>query len=246
MAGGRPVEHERLYDRLYEDLMAGSKPFVSITGGGGKTTLMIGLARFFKEKGLSVLVTTTTKVISPYLLDYGQDRVFHDEGVLGFVPSPGEVVFYAHISEDGNKWCSPGFDNLAALYNLYDVVLCEADGSKRLPLKVHTSRDPQIHPLTTVGIGVVGMWSLGEDVSKVVFGPCSLSGTVDAAFMDWYFKEPEGILKGLPVGRRAVVFNGCDLPLGKTPRTIACEAARAFDVPIYIASAKEGLLYGLF
>ena len=146
-----------LYDVLYGgycDSKDGPKPFVSITGGGGKTTLMIESARYFKEKGLSVLVTTTTKVISPYLLDYGQDGVFNDEGVLSHDPKEGEIVFYAHVSDDGNKWCSPGFENLSQLYGMYDVVLCEADGSKRLPVKVHTSRDPQIHPLTNMSLGI--------------------------------------------------------------------------------------------
>ena len=103
-----------IYDGLEDSCNAGGfapKPFVSITGGGGKTTLMIESARYFKEKGLSVLVTTTTKVISPYLLDYGQDRVFDDESILSYVPKAGEVVFYAHVFENGNKWCSPGFGN---------------------------------------------------------------------------------------------------------------------------------------
>lgn len=239
MTGGRL----NLYESLYDDMMAGDKPFVSITGGGGKTTLMIGLARFFKGIGRSVLITTTTKVISPYLLDYGQDRVFCDEGVLAYTPSSSEVVFYAHISEDGNKWMSPGFDNLASLYGRYDVVLCEADGSKRLPVKVHTTRDPQIHPLTNVGIGVFGMWAFGRSVQEVVFGPCPIDGLVDMPFMDWYFSDPQGILKGLEPERRAVVFNGADLPSCEACRNAAHGIHRPDDVGLYIASAKEGVVY---
>lgn len=244
-----------LYDVLYDDYCDskdGPKPFVSITGGGGKTTLMIESARYFKEKGLSVLVTTTTKVISPYLLDYGQDRVFDDESALSYNPKAGEVVFYAHVSEDGNKWCSPGFENLSCLYGMYDAVLCEADGSKRLPVKVHTSRDPQIHPLTNVAVGVFGMWALGCRVKDVVFGPCPerlADGIVDAAFMDWYFSEPEGVLKGVVPGlsgRRIVMFNGGDLGFDEKTKSMIAGIAKPSDVDIYVASAKEGVLYGRF
>lgn len=244
-----------LYDVLYGgycDSKDGPKPFVSITGGGGKTTLMIESARYFKEKGLSVLVTTTTKVISPYLLDYGQDKVFNDEGVLSHDPKEGEIVFYAHVSEDGNKWCSPGFENLSQLYGRYDVVLCEADGSKRLPVKVHTARDPQIHPLTNMSIGVFGMWALGGKVKDVVFGPCPekfADGVVDIAFLDWYFSNPEGVLKGLApnrFGRRIVFFNGGDVGFDEKSGAMLAGVSKPDDVDIYVASAREGVLYGRF
>ncbi len=244
-----------LYDVLYYghgDSKDDTKPFVSITGGGGKTTLMIESARYFKEKGLSVLVTTTTKVISPYLLDYGQDRIFNDESVLSYAPEKGEVVFYAHVSQDGNKWCSPGFDNLSRLYDVYDVVLCEADGSKRLPVKVHTARDPQMHPLTNVSIGVFGMWALGCRVKDAVFGPCPeefVDGVVDIAFLDWYFSNPEGVLKGLApnrFGRRVVVFNGGDMGFDEGLGAVLAGVSKPDDVDIYVASAREGVLYGRF
>lgn len=256
------LENKNLYEELfgvYDGLEASCnaggfvpKPFVSITGGGGKTTLMIESARYFKEKGLSVLVTTTTKVISPYILDYGQDRVFDDESILSHVPKAGEVVFYAHVFENGNKWCSPGFENLSLLYEMYDVVLCEADGSKRLPVKIHTARDPQIHPLTNATIGVFGMWALWCSVQDVVFGPCCQGlrdGIVDASFLDWYFSNPEGILKGLSPGlsgRRVVLFNGGDLGCDERTKSTIARIAKPKDVEIYVASAKEGVLYGRF
>jgi len=234
-----------LYGHLYENLKTTSRPFFSITGGGGKTTLMIGLARYFKKKGCSVLITTTTKVLSPYLLDYGQDKVFSDESILSYKPHSGEVVFYAHVSEDGNKWCSPGFDNLTELYGVYDIIISEADGSKRLPVKIHTARDPQIHPLTTATIAVFGMWAIGHDASEVAFGPTK-AGIVDALYLDWYFEEPEGLLKDLIPNHSAVVFNGGDLGLDKRFTNMVSQIKRPNDIKIYVASARDGQLYGIY
>ncbi len=49
---------------------------VSITGSGGKTSLMIAMARHARAIGQSVLITTTTKLGSPMLIDYGADFIF--------------------------------------------------------------------------------------------------------------------------------------------------------------------------
>lgn len=51
---------------------------VSITGSGGKTSLMIAMARHARAIGQSVLITTTTKLGSPMLVDYGADFIFMD------------------------------------------------------------------------------------------------------------------------------------------------------------------------
>lgn len=241
---------KNLYKCLYEDMGTNKKPFISITGGGGKTTLMIGLAKFLKEKGKTVLITTTTKLISPYLLDYGQDKVFSDESILNYVPNPQEVVFYAHISQEDkkdkedNKWCSPGFDNLAKLYEIYDVIISEADGSKHLPVKIHTFKDPQIHPLTTFTISVFGMWALNCKTCEVAFGP-SIDSVVDSSYMTWYFSNPDGILKGTIPYHRAVVFNGADLRIDNLQDDIKLinNIKRPKDVKIYISTVREGILY---
>ncbi len=243
---GKRSLYKCLWEDL-EDLETNKKPFISIIGGGGKTSIMIGLSRYLKEKGKTVLITTTTKLICPYLLDYGQDKVFNDESILKYSPNPNEVVFYAHDSKDGSKWSSPGFENLAQLYEKYDVIISEADGSRRLPVKIHTSKDPQIHPLTTFTIAVFGMWALGCKSSEVAFGP-SIDKVIDNLYMDWYFSEPEGILKGTIPHHRIVVFNGADLRRANYQDDINLirNIKRPKDVKIYIASSKDGVLYAKF
>ena len=70
-------------DEMERTLISGGRGFVSVTGGGGKTSFMASFGKHLRDKGLSVLITTTTKVMSPRLHKYGQDMTYSDENVLG-------------------------------------------------------------------------------------------------------------------------------------------------------------------
>ena len=233
-----------LYSTITQDLIVGSKAFISIIGGGGKTTTMIGLAKYLKSCGKRVLITTTTKVVSPYVLDYGQDLIFNNEDVLEYLPKHAEVVFYAQLSELDNKWRYPSFESLIQLYDRYDVILSEADGSRGLPIKIHTARDPQIQPLTTATISLMGVWAIGGSTNEVAFGHgVKNPKTVNEEYLNWYISYSEGLLKGSNQNNRAILFNGCDkgydsslLRALKVPKDVKC----------YAASANKGVLYEAF
>ena len=183
--------------------------FISITGGGGKTSLLSLLGRYFRNQGKSVLLTTTTKLMSPRLHDYGQDIIFEDESVLGYRPEKGQTVFYAeHSTMDMKKWIAPREEVLTILSSMYDVVISEADGSRGLPFKIHTERDPVIHPSTTAVIAVAGLWGIGEKAYSAVFGSDE-DVPVDRDYLERYVKMEEGISKGF-IGNNAIVFNGAE------------------------------------
>lgn len=57
-------------------------------------------------------------------------------------------------------------EKLEELRGLSDVLLIEADGAKRLPLKVPEEWEPVIPELVDLLIGVVGMDALGEPDSE--------------------------------------------------------------------------------
>ena len=175
----------RLSDWLIGKLIPEGRGFISITGGGGKTSLMSLLGHALAESGLSVLITTTTKVASPRLHDYGADLVFEDESILGEEAEKGKLAFYAeHSVLDMKKWIAPREEVLSALYQKYDVIISEADGSRGLPLKLHTERDPVIHPLTTAVIGVMGLWGIGDKIYSSVFGD-GRDGIIDDSYLSW-------------------------------------------------------------
>lgn len=218
--------------RLEELLIPDGRGFVSITGGGGKTGFMIAFAQYLRQTGKSVLLTTTTHVESPSVRDYGAGYVFVDKAVFTHEACKGEIVFYAE--GDGQRLSGPSCEALSLLSNRYDVILCEADGSRHKPLKVHSSRDPVIHPCTTATVAVMGLWGIGERISDAVFGD-DRPGLVDQAYLDWYIVTSEGLLKGM-TGNKLVLLNGgeCyEVPDIKLPEGIAeC-----------VISLKEGRIY---
>ena len=190
---------------------------------------------------MRVLLTTTTRVMSPRLHDYGADTIFGGEDVLAYHPRSGELVFYAeHNVLDMKKWLSPRPEVLTALYERYDVIISEADGSRGLPLKIHSDRDPVIHPLTTATAGVMGLWGIGERIYSSVFGD-GRDGIIDTAYLSWYMTTPEGLSKGFS-GHTAVILNGADaFPPEGMP--VLSEVAYPKAASVIAASVREDRIY---
>lgn len=228
---------------LSDTLLPEGKGFISITGGGGKTTLLSLIGKELAERGLSVLLTTTVKVMSPYLHNYSADLIFEDEKVLGHVPEKGKIVFYAeHHTLDMKKWIAPRMETLDILSSFYDVVISEADGSRGLPLKIHTERDPVIHPRTTAVIAVMGLWGVGDKAYSSAFGE-DRDIIIDADYLDWYLSDPEGLTKGFQ-GRNAIVFNGAESSDENTFRMLE-SLTYPDNTRVFAASEKEDKVYGI-
>ena len=201
--------------------------------------MMTGFASYLRSCGKKVLMTTTTKIMSPYKHDYKADKIFSDDAVLSFIPNCPCSVIYALEDKETCKWSCPPVENFDVLISRYDVIICEADGSRGLPLKIHTDRDPVVPAFTTYTISVMGLWGIGREAKDVVFGD-DRSVIVDEPYLRWYLKDPEGLLKGSLPGHRAVVFNGAE-------RFTDTGILRALDYPqdvfVCTASEQEGVLY---
>ncbi len=227
-----------LYRQL--SLLTGTdKAFISLIGGGGKTTLMIGYASYLRSIGKSVLMTTTTKIMSPSFHDYKADLMFSDDSVLSFRPNGPCAILYAIDNPDTRKWSCPPMQNLERLMDIYDVVINEADGSKRLPVKVHTSRDPVVPKFTTYTISVLGLWAIGKKTGDVAFGELR-NLVVDKDYLNWIIQDREGLLKGSIKGRRAVVFNGAE---EKDYSLVLRSLNYPEDVRVLAVSEKEERIY---
>ncbi len=204
----------KLTDLFVERLS--EKPRIAITGCGGKTSLMIALAKEYALLGRSVLITTTTKVRNPYELDYGCDTILLD--AYEHVPRKGERVFFA-ATHDNRKACAPDISLLARISNDYDVVLMEADGSRGLPLKYHNPWDPVVPDFTTDVIALVGMSALDKPLDDdVMFNYPSYAAVSLAAdrivterTLLTLLRLDEGILKGFGDHHGTVLFNQCDI-----------------------------------
>ena len=225
--------------RTLASFFSAEKPFVSLSGGGGKTTLMVSLASYYRNLGKRVLMTTTTKIMSPAFHDYGADVVFGDDAVMDYFPESACSVLYALKNEETGKWTAPPPEQLEALRERYDVVINEADGSRRLPLKVHTSRDPVIPAFTTDTVCITGVWGIGKKACEVSFGD-SRDIPVDEEYLQHYIDDPEGLLKGSIPGCRTILFNGAE---DFSEARILKDLKYPDDVRVLLASEKEGKIY---
>lgn len=133
---------------------------IAFVGSGGKTTLLKKLAEDFRNDGKKVFVTTTTHMfIEP-------DTCLSDdaEEIIGQLQNNGYVM--AGVPK-GEKIGALSFDTYNRVCAHADVVLVEADGSKRLPLKFPNSTEPVIPENTDEIIVVCGLNAIGQKAKDV-------------------------------------------------------------------------------
>ena len=106
------------------------------------------------------------------------------------------------------KYTSPRLEILSILINRFDVTIIEADGSKMLPLKLHSDRDPVIIDETTATLAIMGASALGCSKDNVCFG-LDGEGIVDIEFYQELIDNREGVLKRAK-GKTLILINGCD------------------------------------
>ena len=234
---------EKLWETLESILIDDKKGFISVTGGGGKTTFLVSFSSYLKNKGYSVLITTSTKLASPYSFNYNTDRVFLSPHIISYWPRRGESVFYGRYDEAIGKTIAPSESIVSLLYERYDVVIVEADGSRRLPLKIHTERDPVIWSPTSSVVSISGLWSYGKRVEDSVFGEERKGLYVDKSYLDYLTSTPRGMMKGMRKDTKNVfLFNGGD-EVGEDVR----EKIKSIKLPLlakgFIVSLNEDRIY---
>ncbi len=228
---------------MEEKLVGRERPFISVMGSGGKTTFLSSFGDYLRRKGRSVLLTTTTKLAPPGRENYAEDHFFSS---LSLLPSSfvcgGSLTLFARFDESCGKLVYPGEEEIEKAAGLYDTVISEADGSRHLPLKIHTSRDPVIHPLTTAVVSVVGMWCLGKMTDSVAFGETE-SCVVDRTYLQRYIDSEEGPLKGMRDDTvNILLFNGGDEMTEEAEEVFMSLAIPSY-VSAYIVSERKGVIY---
>lgn len=134
----------------------GERALLSLTGGGGKTSLMFGLGRRLAGQA-RVLTTTTTKICEPSLAE---------TELLSIGEGPGEweaalktlnhVTAGASISRGKMNGISPEMLGWVWRRGMADYLIVEADGAKNRPFKGYESHEPVLPPETTHHIVVLG------------------------------------------------------------------------------------------
>ena len=143
---------------------------VALVGAGGKTSTLYALARQAADSGRTVVVTTTTHILR--------------HPGLPLVEEPTPERLRAALAEHGVVTVGTVFrgDKLSGagtpeeLRRAADVVLVEADGAKRLPLKAPAEYEPVIPPCADAVAAVAGMDAVGQAVGAVCHRPERVKG----------------------------------------------------------------------
>ncbi len=202
----------------------------ALVGGGGKTTLMLRLAKELAGKGNRVIVTTTTHIFPPD----GMTTLTHAdvEAVRRALERESPVCVGTPAKE--GKLSAPAL-MIGELALLADYVLAEADGAKKHPLKAPAAHEPVIPAQTALVIAVAGMDGIGKPIAEAAFRPAlyaALLGTDEAhavtpADAARVLTHPSGQRKSVTGGMRfAVLLNKAD---DAARRRMAQEAAAAIE-----------------
>lgn len=143
-------------------------PVLSVVGGGGKTSLIFRIMEELTAVGKKVLITTTTHMA------YEPDRPFAEDGDIISIKHNLEEHGYtiaAALDREKCKISALSEEKMKEIKVLADVILIEADGAKRYPLKVPASWEPVIWGQTDLVIAVAGMDAAGKPIQEVCHRP---------------------------------------------------------------------------
>ena len=132
----------------------------AIIGSGGKTTLLKNLAQQYRAEGKTVFVTTTTHMFLE------EDMLLTDDAET-IIERLKETGYAMAGIPDGIKFNALSEETYAAVCNHADVVLVEADGSRRKPLKFPNETEPVIPDNADEIILVCGLNALGQKAKDV-------------------------------------------------------------------------------
>ncbi len=224
---------------LHEALRIRAKDVVALTGGGGKTTLMFRLAEELVTDGRSVVTTMTTRIFVGQMARAPGRLVLSGEATL-LAQLPAALAEHHHViiagatvvEQDKVEGIPSSLIARVAALNTVDVVIVEADGSRRLPFKAPAAHEPVVPPAATLVVPVVGLKVIGQPLTPVhVHRPELVAALTGAALGDSVTPEmvaavlahPEGGAKGVPAAARLVPFlnQADDEPRREVAREIA-------------------------
>ena len=219
---------------------------ITFIGGGGKTSLMNTLGKEFASHGYPTLLTTTTHIMEP---DFLSDESYIENEDLGQLANiftnlkkntlPLAALGIPEKVVNSNvKWRSPSsdfcekiaeFSKKFSTKNPYKFlkILCEGDGSKRLPIKLPKDGEPVFFPKTDTVISVIGLSCLGKPIKETLFryellpNLTSLDNyfikslqSADIVTTDFLYRlclSEKGLRKNITSQKFCIIFNQADI-----------------------------------
>lgn len=150
--------------RLMDALALRRGDVVAFTGAGGKTSALARLASELAGAGWRVLATTTTRIGFHQLALFPASCSYEQMGqaLSAFLDERRAVFWYSRIHEDKVYGIAPEqVTDLLDAVNA-DILLIEADGARRMPLKAPYTHEPVVPPSSTVIINIGGYSAYGQ------------------------------------------------------------------------------------
>ena len=197
---------------------------ISLAGGGGKTSSMYCLADELADRGKRVIVTTSTHIQHP-----GDRQVVLAERagtVERFIRnhekravSDGGWVLVTARPAAGGKLRGMELMEMEKLAELGDVLLVEADGARRLPLKLPRDGEPVHLKSTHAVIGCAGLDCIGRpwrekcfryELGYRVFGRQMETEQITPSHVAEILTSDKGTRKGTGDAQYRILLNKAD------------------------------------
>lgn len=156
--------------KLHEALGISSGDVAAFVGAGGKSGAILAVAGELTRAGMTVLAAPTTKMllseadrIGP-LVTSENDGDLRSEVEAALAEAPAVVAGGGMLSKNRVGGLAP--ERVSSLASLADVVLIEADGSRRRPIKGTAEHEPAIPDDTTLVVAVGNVHALGTPVDE--------------------------------------------------------------------------------
>jgi probable selenium-dependent hydroxylase accessory protein YqeC len=154
--------------KLHEALGISSGDVVAFVGAGGKSGAILTVCEGLLQAGMKVLVAPTTKMllgeadkIGPLVTSEDADGLL-EKAENAFSEAPAVVASSGMISKNRVGGVEPAW--IGGLAGLADVVLIEADGSRRRPIKGTADHEPAIPTAATLVVAIANVRALGMPV----------------------------------------------------------------------------------
>jgi probable selenium-dependent hydroxylase accessory protein YqeC len=222
---------------------------ITITGGGGKTTLMFALGRELTAAGKAHVITTTAKIC---VADVNLEQVLIDPDINTIIATikKDRTREWVIGRETVAKAKIAGFDDieLATLHQALAplVIINEGDGSNRRPYKFYADYEPAIPDFSTTIIHVIGAETLMQPIDETLFHRAQLFEGPEAVFDEGVFARS---LKNFcqtrldprfgPEVPRILLINKADGERQNSARRMG-EIGKTVFNQCFIASLKEG------
>jgi probable selenium-dependent hydroxylase accessory protein YqeC len=207
-------------DTLLDPFIAEGCRTISVAGSGGKTTFVRKAALYYASK-LHVGVAASTKMFLPddeWMVDGVRPPVKTPEKKhYSDAPVPGLCFYTDNILQEG-KIAGIGEEMLRLALSESELLLIEADGSNRKPLKGWRKDEPVIVEKTDVTVGILPLHCLDHRLDETMVHRMeaftALTGlsegdTMTVEAYEALIRHPNGLF-GHASGKKLLILNRVD------------------------------------